>query len=375
MKAKKRILLISSDYTGHGHKSIAMALSESLEAVNPELIVEEINGFSLGGPFGTSIEKLYVPLVTNAPLLWKAFFILADRFSNLLNIYTARRIEASFLKKFSEFNPDLIVSVHPGFVGSIHKILEKNKLDTPVIVIISDLISIADIWLDKRCSYILCPTAEAESVVLRKGIPAESVKVFGFPLRQRFCQGHLKKPVLDADAESKTLDFLVFANAFGKHQAQKTILTLLKNFNCRVTLLTGRDEKFKKSLENSLLPLTKGRLTLPGYVSNMEEFMRRSDLLITKAGPNILMEAIHCGIPIIISGRLPGQEEGNPGWILSKRLGLNSFTVSNLSGVISRLLDNNHLLLGEIARNQQRYATPDATNEIAFFLSSVSKSL
>ncbi len=376
MKDKRRILLVSSDYTGHGHKSISMALTESLSDVDPDLVVSEINGFSLGGHFGTYLEKLYVPLVTNAPPLWKAFFVLADNFSNLFNIYTAHKIETAFLEALKINKPDLIISVHPGFVGSIHKLLDKHKLDIPVIVMISDLISIADIWFDKRCAYILCPTDEAKLVALHKGISEDKIKVFGFPLRQKFCRGHLGKPENTHENEvQEPLDFLVFANAFGKRQTKKTILTLLENFDCRVTLLTGRDDALKISLEKSLLPLTKGRLILPGYVTNMEEFMQQSDLLITKAGPNILMEAIHCGIPVVISGRLPGQEEGNPGWILARKLGLSSFNLRHLSGVVSKLLANDHLLLREIAANQHRYATPDATRETAIFLSTVSKSL
>ncbi len=85
---------------------------------------------------------------------------------------------------------------------------------------------------------------------------------------------------------------------------------LWSSFDCTVTLLTGRDERLKRYIERKLSDKAGDRLVLPGYVVNIEQYMQTSDLLITKAGPNILMESVHCGIPVIITGNLPGQEEG-----------------------------------------------------------------
>jgi 1,2-diacylglycerol 3-beta-galactosyltransferase len=39
--------------------------------------------------------------------------------------------------------------------------------------------------------------------------------------------------------------------------------------------------------------------------------MRNSDLLITKAGPGTVYEAVACQLPVVIISHIPGQEEGN----------------------------------------------------------------
>jgi 1,2-diacylglycerol 3-beta-galactosyltransferase len=43
----------------------------------------------------------------------------------------------------------------------------------------------------------------------------------------------------------------------------------------------------------------------------MAQMMAASDILITKAGPATVSEAFIAGVPMILSGRVPGQEDGN----------------------------------------------------------------
>ena len=47
----KKILIISSEYTGHGHKSVHTALIQGFERLYKDRVeIKVINGFTLGGP-------------------------------------------------------------------------------------------------------------------------------------------------------------------------------------------------------------------------------------------------------------------------------------------------------------------------------------
>ena len=48
-------------------------------------------------------------------------------------------------------------------------------------------------------------------------------------------------------------------------------------------------------------------VVVKGFVDNMSDWMRASDLLVTKAGPGTICEAVHCGLPVVITSFLPGQ--------------------------------------------------------------------
>ena len=49
-----------------------------------------------------------------------------------------------------------------------------------------------------------------------------------------------------------------------------------------------------------------------GFVTNMAEWMSASDVIITKAGPGTIAEALICGLPIILNGFIPCQVGSAP---------------------------------------------------------------
>ncbi len=57
------------------------------------------------------------------------------------------------------------------------------------------------------------------------------------------------------------------------------------------------------------------------FLSNMPEWLRAADVLISKAGGLIISEGLAAGLPILIIHYLPGQEEGNVRYVLSHQAG------------------------------------------------------
>ncbi len=49
------------------------------------------------------------------------------------------------------------------------------------------------------------------------------------------------------------------------------------------------------------------KVKLCGFVTNMAEWMTACDVIITKAGPGTIAEALICGLPIILNGFIPCQ--------------------------------------------------------------------
>lgn len=59
-----------------------------------------------------------------------------------------------------------------------------------------------------------------------------------------------------------------------------------------------------------------------GFVDNMAEIMFASDIIITKAGPGTISEALICGLPMILNGFIPCQEEANIPYVLENNVGV-----------------------------------------------------
>ena len=362
----RRILLLSSEHTGHGHKSIAQSLTSYLNELDGTVDVRTANAFDFFPLVGTAIEKFYIPLITHAPCLWGLFFALSHRFPRVLNWSSKWSMESRFIALVRDYRPDLIVSVHPGFVGCALDLLEKHGLKIPFVSLIADLVTFSSLWVDKRCRCTISPTSEATQILTAMGLPAASIAELGFPIRRRF---ETPPEVFDRRlARRRTgvpLGILVFANAFPKARTCKLVATLLSIEDARVTVITGRDDRLKDSLARAFADQVGRRVMLPGYVTDMERHMGENDLLITRAGPNTLLEAVSCGLPPIITGHVPGQEAGNPGWIESHGLGITCRQIPALPGAIAGLLADNSRRWLEIADAQRRYASRVAGREAA----------
>ncbi|HLP06912.1 MAG TPA: glycosyltransferase [Opitutaceae bacterium] len=365
----RRILLLSSEHTGHGHKSIAQSLTSYLNELDATVDVRTANAFEFFPLVGSMVEKSYIPLITHAPCLWGLFFAWSHRFPRVLNWFSKQSMEARFIALVRDYRPDLIVSVHPGFVGCVIDLLDKHGLRIPFVSLIADLVTFSSLWVDKRSCRTISPTEEATQKLLALGLPAEAAPELGFPIRRRFeTPAEVFTQRIERRNAGAPLGILVFANAFPKNRTRALVRTLLGIEGTRITVITGRDDRLKDSLASAFPELLATRVRLPGYVTDMERHMAENDLLITRAGPNTLLESVSCGLPLIITGHVPGQEAGNPGWIERRGLGITCRKIPALPGAIADLLANNSRRWLEIAERQRAYATRVAGRDTAAYL-------
>lgn len=67
----KKIMILSSNYTGHGHASIAQSITEQLDKYE-DVGYRVVDGFELIGKAGIRMSKLYGPITRKARDLWRA---------------------------------------------------------------------------------------------------------------------------------------------------------------------------------------------------------------------------------------------------------------------------------------------------------------
>ncbi|MCX7923185.1 MAG: glycosyltransferase [Clostridia bacterium] len=368
----KNILIISSDYTGHGHKSITTALKEQF-AKHPDVSVHVVDGFDLAGNLGVRIGKLYGSVTRNAKDLWKLVWDISLRKPSLLCEITEMSIHDSFLKILRSVKPDLILSVHPNFNGSVINILNKYNINIPFVTFIADLVSITPLWSDPRADYIICPTVESKHKCMEYGVSESKLKVIGFPVRSKF-HDHIGKNEKDNSYTlERPLECLIMSGGEGSGNMSRVAKILLKNFNCKVTIIAGRNATLKRRLERTLLAKYPGRVEVHGFTENIQDFMRKSDIAITRGSPNVMMEAVLSNTPLLVTGALPGQEEGNPEFIEKNSLGVVCKELSRLKDTLSVLLEDNAKKLNHIKKTQRELRDPDVAKKIVDFILSIEK--
>ncbi|MDP4095026.1 MAG: glycosyltransferase [Bacillota bacterium] len=359
------ILIISSDYTGNGHKSITNSLLEKFKTY-PEITTHVIDGFSMGGNMGLKLGKIYGPITRNAKELWKLIWDISFRTPSLLKELSRISIHDTFLKTLRAIKPDVIVSVHPGFVGSVIDILEQYNINIPLIAIVPDLISISPLWADKRALYTICPTYEAKERCMKFGVPEAKIKVTGFPVREKFYNA--MKPDKDTIPKKEQISFLIMSGGEGSGNMGKLAEILLDNFDCQVRIIAGKNSVLQRRLENNLKPKHRDRIELFGFVENVQDLMRASDIAITRGSPNVIMEAVACNTPLIVTGALPGQEEENPAFLEKHNLGIVCTDIKKLKDAVINLIKDDYKNIKQIKSSQKEYMNPNSARDIAEFI-------
>jgi 1,2-diacylglycerol 3-beta-galactosyltransferase len=100
-----------------------------------------------------------------------------------------------------------------------------------------------------------------------------------------------------------------------------------------------------------------------GFTDQVHEIMAESDLIITKAGPGTIAEALAMGLPIIVTSWLPGQEEGNVEFVVRENVGRVSKEPARVVEIVRELTQTSEF--EELKKNIKRVSRPQAAMEIA----------
>ena len=357
----KKILMISSFYTGHGHKSISDALSERLERYD-DLDFRVIDGFALMNRVEQYVaEYTYGPITRIPGKAWEWNYKAGLMLRRPVNKMVASMIRAKLLALLEEYRPDAILSLHPIFIGTVLDLLAETKLDIPLIAHEVDLVDIAEYWFDPRVSLILAPSLESYECTLAHGVPAEKVVQVGFPVRQRFVgecprEGHDGKVIT------------VMSGAEGSGMLHAIVRTLLRQTDASINVICGRNRKLTRRLRKEFGKRHRGRIRVYGFVSEIQEIMAGSDLLVMRASPNSVMEAVSMRVPVIMFGQLAGQELHNPEILEAHGVADYCPELPELPRCIEQLLNDGGARILAMREAQRRYAPRDAAADTAALL-------
>ena len=101
--------------------------------------------------------------------------------------------------------------------------------------------------------------------------------------------------------------------------------------------IIGRNERLRARLASKHWPAP---LRVEGFVENIHEWMHAADLVVTKAGPSTITEALAVGTPMVISGAVPGQEPPNVPHVVETGAGVWAPHPSQAAEVVQELLSD-----------------------------------
>jgi 1,2-diacylglycerol 3-beta-galactosyltransferase len=88
--------------------------------------------------------------------------------------------------------------------------------------------------------------------------------------------------------------------------------------DAQLIVVSGRNQALREELEAADWPMPTRVL---GFTRDMSDWMAAATVLVSKSGSNTIAEALVRGLPMILFDFVPGQEEGNPQYVIQAGAG------------------------------------------------------
>jgi 1,2-diacylglycerol 3-beta-galactosyltransferase len=371
----KKVLILMSD-TGGGHRSAAEAIAEGLEYITPgEFDVQLFDFIADGTSFPLNrAGRLYRPAVTYSGPLWGWFWRTSDdgrRTGFLLNLFIpwARSRLTQLLR---QTRPQAIVSVHS--LSNHLAVQAVRELDKPipVITLVTDLVRAHVSWFCPGVTLCIVPGHAARQRALACGLSPQKIKVVGLPVGLRFGQDFGRKSDLKGKLGLRPdlPALLLVGGGEGMGKVFRIARAIAEaRLPAQLLVVTGRNRSLRQRLQRVDWEIP---TTVLGFAENMPQLMATSEVIITKAGPATISEAITCGLPILISGAIPYQEELNVAYVTENGIGQLAEDPGEIADLLREWLQPGNEELSRMARNARRMARnarrlarPEATLEVA----------
>ena len=332
MIKNKKILILSLS-TGSGHTRAAEAIKKTILQQYPHINVEHIDMLHyLSNPFKRATVDAYDLLIKTSPELWGILYKHSNNatFLNITNKYSKKikNFNTKKLHKYlQEYQPNYIISTHFFCTDIYLSGKEKHSCNAPISTVITDY-RLHELWLVDNTDHYFVPTEQIKTQMIERGIDKQTITVSGIPIDPVFYQN------IPPQKKQTDTNILVMSGGQGLGQVEKIVKSLTKtlSFPYTITAITGKNKKLQKKLKKQNNP----NITVIGWTNNIEQYMRRADIIISKPGGLTTTECITLGKPLIAINPIPGQEEANAQYIEKHGYGLVAKSITDLPQLIQQ---------------------------------------
>lgn len=375
----QRILILMSA-TGGGHRASAEALKAGFaEQFGDRFQVDIIDLLIDHFPWPLNrLPPLYPRIANNMPWLWGLLFDsgnfpqAARAILNTLATYSAPQVSLAF----RQYAPDLIVSVHPLVHEVTVKALKRLNRSTPIATVVTDLASAHPLWFHPAVQCCFVASEETYQMGLRSGLTGAQLHLSGLPIRPAFA--HRPGPKATVRQSLGLHPNLPTALLVGGGEGMGPVAAIAQATAQRLAgagrpqgqlvIICGRNRRLQEQLTGHPWPVP---TVVLGFVQDMPTWMAACDCILTKAGPGTIAEALVCGLPIILSGFIPGQEEGNVPFVVDNGVGVFEQEPAAIAERVWRWFGPDAAEREQLAERARSLGHPHATAEIVAALAQI----
>ena len=400
---KATIQILMSD-TGGGHRASANALKDAWNKLYPDQIeCHIVDIYTEYGPIWpyNDYVRMY-KLMAQHPWTWDLFFRFGSTpFGLWLNAFLLETIcfdafltclaQPELASTSKNKRADMVVSVHPLCQDIGLKLLahldtngatrDPRQRTTPFCTVVTDLGGAHPTWFHPDVDQCFVPSDALREMALQRQLRPSQIVQHGLPIRQGFwnpsasststtststtsSKSHYRQ-ALQLSPDLPTV--LLVGGGDGMGGLVDMALSLQRELvnDAQLVVVCGNNRAAQTTLEKeSMGNNNNNNMVVRGFVSNMDEYMRAADVLVTKAGPGTIAEACICGLPCLLFAYLPGQEEGNIPFVEQGGFGAYCSDPQEIATTVKSWISDRQQL-AVLQQNALAAARPQATLDIA----------
>ena len=318
--SKLRILLLYiSEVSGHHQATIA--IENALRILRPDVEILNLNAFNYTNPFTEKIvNRLYLGVIKRTPGVWDYLYDNPSVIESTQKIKEAihKHNSPKFKRLFDQFRPDAVICSQAFPCGMAADFKKRYNNSVPLIGVLTDYAP-HSYWIYDTVDYYVTPSEEVKDRFIRKGVASEKIRVYGIPISPKFSLKHNKEELAKKFGLNLNRPIiLAMGGSQGLGPLNKIVSAFKKmRINSQLAVVAGSNKKLYRKLERKAKSHPK-KIFLYGFINNIDELMEIANIIITKAGGLTTAEAFCKGLPMVIIKPLPGQEEINTTYFLSK---------------------------------------------------------
>lgn len=294
-------ILILTGKFGMGHLSAANALREQLIQDGHRADVVDLFEYALPER-ASAMYWWFNVLVTYGGVFYNIYHDLTvndsgdGRGDNLLG---------GLDRLLDEYAPDVVVSTHPICSAAMARYKEEGPSDIPLVTCVTDVTCHSE-WLHPGTDCYLVAEESVRQGFIAKGAHPDAVVVSGIPVSGRFQPARRDR--------SQRRELLIMGGGLGLMPRRDSFYQALDALpGVHTTILTGRNDKLFQRLDGKY-----ENIEAVPFTTQVETYMARADLMLSKPGGITCFEAIAARLPILAWQPFLKQEQENANFLVRR---------------------------------------------------------
>jgi processive 1,2-diacylglycerol beta-glucosyltransferase len=363
----RRVLFLTAA-VGGGHIAAARAVGAELAKLDPPVESEIVDSYRYAASvFSKVVADGYIGMVKTVPQLYRVIYDRAERakeagtFRKWLSAFTA----ANLREVIERTQPDAVVCTHAFPCGVMAAYKQMYAPELPVVGVVTDFV-VHPFWIYRNIDAYAVATAEMRSALLARGVRDERILISGIPVDRRFGQPTASRAELrarlDLPADRKIVLMMGGGLGIGPLDVMMRALGELEE-PIAGAIIIGKNRRIERRVLDAAERI-EYPLRVRSFVDNVFDYMHASDVLLSKPGGLTSSEALAARLPMVLVKPLPGQEERNTRYLVSRKAAIRAAGPRGIGRAVSEVLGSGPTAQ-RVRASIEALRRPDAARDVA----------